>query len=344
MRLEHCRVTGNGMSDPTNNIDAAISGQARDWVLRLASGEMDAAELDRLKAWLAESDAHARAFEQRRSLWLALGNHPEMFVQPALPPVRHRPRNGRRVPGSPRRRASIAASAVAASLLAVMAAPEMMLCMVADHRTSASVAEFALPDGSTAWLDAGAAISVDFDARQRRVTLLRGNAFFAVRHREDRPFRVAALSGMVEDIGTSFEVRRQEARVDVAVTEGVVRLTPDAGQDEGIVLRRGEGAGYNASGALLRRRVSNPDDMATWRRKELMIDRQPLANAIHEIARYRTGPTWIWADLSDRTPVNGAFRIDDADAALRDLAAGQGLTVTWLPGDIAVIRRGKPAR
>jgi len=327
------------MTDP-DTMNNTISEQARDWVLRLASGEMDGAEIDRFKAWLATSDAHAQAFELRRSLWHQLGDHPELFAQ-APPPIR--PRRGVWRTMSPRHKAAVYASAIAASLLAVLTVPEAILRIEADHLTTTTIGEYALPDGSIAWLDAGSAISVDYGTHERKVTLLRGNAFFTVRHGEDRPFRVAALHGMVEDIGTSFEVRRQKAQVDVAVTEGVVRLTPDTSRNKAILLRRGEGAGYSDAGALLRQTASHPDGVAAWRRKELMIDRQPLASAIREIARYRSGPTWIWADLSDRAPVNGAFRIDDADTALRDLAAVQELSVTWLPGDIAIIRRGNPA-
>jgi transmembrane sensor len=242
------------------------------------------------------------------------------------------------------RKVAIGASAIAASLLAFLIAPEATLWLRADHRTTGSVAEYALPDGSTAWLDVGSAISVDFTERERKVTLLRGNAWFDVRHGAEPPFRVAALNGMTQDIGTSFEVRRQSSRVDIAVSQGAVRVASDAERSKSIVLREGEGVAYDASGKLLRQSSRAPASIAAWRREELIIDRQPLAAAIREIGRYRSGPTWVWVDLSDRAPVNGAFRIDDADTALRDLAAVQGLTLTWLPGDIAIIRRGNPAR
>lgn len=327
------------MTDP-NTTNDAVSQQARDWVLRLTSGEMSVAEIDRFKAWLAESDAHARAFELRRSLWSQLGNQPELFTQ-AQPPVTRR----RSAKPAMRRRhkTAVYAMAIAASLVAFLAIPEAILRMEADHLTTNAIGKYALPDGSIAWLDAGSAISIDYDTAERKVTLLRGNAYFTVRHGKDRPFRVAALGGMIEDIGTSFEVRRQKSKVDVAVTDGAVRLMPNTNGNTALVLRRGDGASYSESGVLLEQTTSSPDGVAAWRRKELMIDRQPISTAIHEIARYRSGPTWIWADLSGGAAVNGAFRIDDADTALRDLAAVQGLSVTWLPGDIAIIRRANTA-
>lgn len=337
------------MSD-LKNVDASISDQARDWVLHLASGDIDVADIDRFKAWIASDEAHARAFEQRRMLWLELGERPELFARQISPPVRpapgisHRHIRPRRIWGALAahpRRGAISVSALAASLLVFMAAPEAVLRMKADHRTSANVAEYSLPDGSIAWLDAGSAISVDFDAHERKITLLRGNAFFTVKHGGAKPFRVAALDGVIEDIGTSFEVRRAEDRVDVAVTQGAVRVAPGEADGQGIVLREGQGAGYDSSGAMTTGMASAPNAIAAWRREELMIDRQSLQSVIRQIARYRSGPTWIWADLDARRPVNGALRIGDADAALRDLAAVQGLAITWLPGGIAIVRNSK---
>ena len=332
------------MSDPQSDPQgeqAGISDQARDWVLRLASGEMDSVEIDRFRGWVASDKAHAQAFELRRSLWLQLGEHPELFTQPQLPPARPRRHARPRLKGG-YHRAAAAAAAVAASLLAAMIAPEAILRLEADHRTSTRVSEYNLPDGSRAWLDAGSAIRVDFGAQERKITLLRGNAFFTVRHGEARPFRVAASHGIVEDIGTSFEVRRGPALVNVAVAEGAVSVEAKGGGTQAIVLREGQSLAYGASGPSSLSR-SDPEGIAAWRREELMIDRQALADVIAEIGRYRSGPTWIWADLGARPPVSGALRIDDADAALRDLAAEQKLKIAWLPGGIAIVRNGNAA-
>lgn len=329
------------MTNATTSPSQAIAGQARDWVLRLSSGEMDEAEMDRLNAWLAQNEAHARAFEQSRLLWLQLGDQPDLFSADTFvpPPRRHRRPWARLT--SPRRvgvGVGVGIFAIAASLLILLLVPQASLWLRADHLTSSTIATYELPDGSLAWLDAGSAISVNYDDRGRRVQLLRGNAFFTVRHGEKRPFKVAALDGEVQDIGTSFEVRRGDAQVDVAVTQGAVRVSPANDRQSGIMLREGEGLAYGASGRLLSRSEPHPASVATWRRAELMIDRQPIAKVIREIARYRNGPTWIWADLPEDLLVNGAYRVDDADRTLGDLAAVQGLTITWAPGNIAIIR------
>lgn len=120
-------------------------------------------------------------------------------------------------------------------------------------------------------------------------------------------------------------------------------MIPDSAGRQGLILRQGEEVGYTASHGLLGRKASHPASVAAWRRSELMIDRQPIGQVVREIARYRTGPTLIWADLSDDTLVNGAFRVDDANGALHELAAVNGLTITWTPGNIAIIRSMRTA-
>ncbi|MCW2349153.1 FecR family protein [Sphingobium sp. B12D2B] len=330
------------MTNDATTPSQAVASQARHWVLRLSSGEMDEAEMDSLKAWLAQNEEHVRAFEQNRLLWLQLGDQPDLFrANTFVPPPRRHCRSWARLT-SPRR-VGIGISAIAASLLILLLVPQASLWLRADHLTSSTIARYELPDGSLAWLDAGSAISVNYDDRERRVTLLRGNAFFTVRHGERRPFKVAALDGEVQDIGTSFEVRRSDAQVDVAVTQGAVRVSPARDGRSGVMLREGEGLAYGSSGRLLSRSEPHPASVATWRRAELMIDRQPIAKVIREIARYRKGQTWIWADLPETLMVNGAYRVDDADRALDDLAAVQGLTITWAPGNIAIIRAIRPS-
>lgn len=325
-----------------HDLQSDVSSAARDWVLRLASGEMDGAEMERFRGWVAQSEAHATAFEQRRQLWQQLGEHPGLFSKAAIPPAR--PHRRLWAAAGQRRRVAAAATAIAASLLAVLATPEALLRIEADHRTGAHVAEYRLPDGSMAWLDAGSAIRVDFGADERRIRLLRGNAFFTVRHGEARPFRVSSRRGLVEDIGTSFEVRRGDSRVAVAVADGVVRVQPDTTSARAVILREGQGVAFDDAGQLGPVSASAPAGIAAWRRAELMIDRKPLPDVIREVARYRDGPTWVWVDLAARGPVSGALRVADADTALRDLAAEQGLAVTWLPGGLAIIREGDPAR
>lgn len=324
------------MTESDSGETPSIDDQARDWVLRLASDDVSQTEIDRCKAWLAGNPIHRQAFERCRSLWQGVAEHPELFEADWHPHVARNDPVRRR---GTARHAGLAAGAIAASLLLVLMAPPMLLLARADHVTSQGKTQaIALSDGSTVVLDRATAIALDFSTRERRISLLRGNAFFTVRHGDHRPFRVSSQGSITEDIGTSFEVRQENGGTAVAVAEGMVRFEAE-GDPAGrrLTLQAGDSASLDRDGNMVRGRPANANMVAAWRNGELLIDHATTAQAIAMIAHYRKGPTWIWADLPERDPVSGLFRTDRADEALQALAQQAGVSVRNLPGGIAIL-------
>jgi transmembrane sensor len=316
--------------------DAVIAERAREWIRRLASGEVDAADLDALKAWLADDPSHAAAFERERGFWQDLEPHRALFAQATSASLGQVPRLGPRRWNHPATR-RVLVSAIAASLVLAVTGPSLLLHLRADHLTGAGEARsFALPDRSTVVLDTGSAIAVRYGDSERRVELLRGRAWFRVAHGDPRPFRVAALGGVTQDIGTAFEVAREDDGVDVSVSEGRVRMTP-APDAPALALHAGERARYRDGLAKVLADAA-PDRIAAWRDGELLIDDMPLGDALQEIARYRHGETLIWADTAGKPRVSGVFRTDRPDDALAALMADAGLSMIRLPAETVIIR------
>lgn len=81
-----------------------------------------------------------------------------------------------------------------------------------------------LRDGSVVDLNTGSEVRVQFKASERRVTLTRGEAYFAVARDAVRPFVVTAGGVSVRAIGTAFNVRLASTEVAVLVTEGKVAV------------------------------------------------------------------------------------------------------------------------
>ncbi|WP_137864650.1 MULTISPECIES: FecR domain-containing protein [unclassified Sphingomonas] len=325
------------MKQSQDNEDA-VNARARDYVLLLASGKAGNADLRAIRHWLTDT-AHAFAFERERAFWQDLELHRGLFAEQTViaPPAR---RGRRRIAG--RWRAQFgkraAAGAAVACLALALAGPDLALRLQADHMTgTGAIRTVTLADGSTAVLDSRSAIAVDYRSGERRVTLLRGRAWFNVSHGDTRPFRVIAAGGMTEDISTAFEVAREDTdAVEVAVSEGAVRV---AGTEGGAALRLGAGDRVRyADGTAARIATVRTDRVAAWRHGELLIDRQPLAEAIAEVKRYRTGPVLVLANLDTAKPVSAVFRTDRPDDALAALAAGAGLRLTRLPAGTIIIR------
>lgn len=314
---------------------AEAGAQARHWIARLASGDISEAEMADFREWrnLAGND---QAFRRERALWRNLSAIEDAFAPP-VPPRSGRGRTSRWISARKKR---LAIGAVAASLVAIAAGPQLVLMARADHRTGiGEVRNLVLADGSQAVLDTNSAIAVDFGHGRRDITLLAGRAWFKVRHGDPRPFRVAALGGVTQDVGTAFAVERGEAGVDVGVTEGAVQLlSPVSGK--ALVLTAGQHARYRQGEAAQRTGGPSAETIAAWRTGELLIRNMPVEAAIRAIGRYRKAPIFTWGRLDMLEPVSGTFTTGQPDDALSTLAQMRGLSVTRLPGGILILRAG----
>ena len=312
------------MSPPSSSPppDSPAAQQARDWLLRLASGTMGEPDMQAFEQWLL-LPGHRHAFEHERVLWRSLAARPQTTV--VQRPVRRTQRRW------------LAAVAVLALFCGVMSAPELALRMRADHRADVAIRQVRLPDGSTAVLDAGAAIAVHYGEATRRIELLRGRAWFEVVPQSGAPFRITVGDGVVEDISTAFVVSRDDDRVDTAVEQGRVRVAarPDQGW---MYLQAGQTAGWSRHGVAERGAELAPDHVAAWRRGELLLENVPVTQVLAELGRYRPGHVFVRGDLSALPPINAALRLDQPEQALDALAAGSGLSVTRLPFGIAIVQ------
>lgn len=83
-----------------------------------------------------------------------------------------------------------------------------------------------LADGTIVTLNKGSAIHVASAGLQRRrlVTLGAGEVFFNVARDERRPFEVTVNNTRVQVLGTSFNIRKDQDRIEVIVSSGRVRV------------------------------------------------------------------------------------------------------------------------
>lgn len=317
------------MSQPS--IDDHLLEQAGHWVMRLASGDIGEDELTACKAWIAQAPEHRVAFDRERALWQSLEGSRRGFA--SAPPQRRTRVSLWRRQASPRR--LMAAAATAAAM--VLMGPNALLHMRADALTeTGEVRKLALPDGSTAMLDSNAAIAIHFARNERRIDLLRGEAWFEVRHGDARPFRVTARGGVTQDVGTAFAVARDEKRVTVGVTQGAVRVAASR-TPQGLLVQGNHRVAYGSDGRV-ERLPGGVTPIAPWRSGLIVIDGVPLRAAIAQVARYRPGVTLTLADTPETEKVSGIFRIDDTDQALRTLAQMGRMRIITLPGGITILR------
>jgi transmembrane sensor len=129
--------------------------------------------------------------------------------------------------------------------------------------------QLVLPDGSSVQLNAGTVLryAKDFGSPSRKVSLLKGEAFFQVAGQARCPFVVVAGRLKTTVLGTSFDIRTypEEKRMVVAVVTGKVRVS-EGGQPAGVLLGAGQllrkdgGTGDVETDAF-----DDPEDVVAWK-------------------------------------------------------------------------------
>lgn len=323
-------------SDKRDATSDKAAMDARDWVVRLSSGNVTEAELARFKAWRAASEENAKAFVRERAFWQQLS---------AADP---RPEHLRRLvrPTSLGRRAFIlGGSAAVAASIAVVAAPKLKLLWQADYRTAAGEQrDVSLSDGTKVALNTDTALAIRYRSGLRLVELLQGEAVFDVKANEDAPFRVAALNGNTDAVSGSFAVRALDEEATVTVTAGEVRVAAPAAQDAAAMpviaaftIRPDQQTYYRRGGAPYPVTAIDPELVLAWRTGRVIFEGRPFADAMAELGRY-VPERIVLADRSRaHDPVSAIFSIRQAHAAVAALAETQGLTARRIPGVMILI-------
>lgn len=319
-------------SDDPHNPDSKARQVARTWILRLAGADIDAEGLDALAQWRKSHWRHEAAFEEERRLYRSLQPLDLAFAAGGLEAEKPRDR-----PRRARVRPVAIGAGIAAAAAVTWAVTDPLVSLRADKVTGVGeIAQLELPDGSTAILNTDSALAVDFDRKERRIHLLRGEAWFKVAHDKVHPFIVDASGTTARAVGTAFSVDRGErGETSLLVTEGRVRFAGD-GQDS-LDVDAGQGA-VMAEGTAKPRAISvEPEENLSWRSGRLTFENRSLAEVAEMLGRYRRGRIWVLGDAAKRR-VSGVLQVGAIDEGLAGLAAAQGLRVTYVTPWLIILR------
>lgn len=195
--------------------------------------------------------------------------------------------------------------------------PLMAQAWRADYRTATGeTRKLELPDGSRLWLNTGTAVDQHFDARQRRLQLVTGEAFIDTAPDPSRPFVIETPQGWLRALGTRFTVRLDGEQTLLAVYEGAVRIRTRQGA--GVTLQAGEQVRFGAEAPD----SVQPADPAreAWRRGVMVAQDITLREVVAELSRYRHGHLGLDPEVADLR-VFGNFPLTDTDDTLDMLAS-----------------------
>jgi transmembrane sensor len=296
-------------------IAPAVADAAAAWLTVLMSDDASEQDRQRWQAWHAADPEHARAWRHIEAVSARLG---------LLDPGAAYRSLASGAPKSPARRRALkllawsGAAGAGGLLLTRMPAWQQA---TADYRTGTGERrDLVLGDGSRISLNTASALDVRFDARQRRLQLLRGEAYIVTGHGspaapEPRPFLFDTPAGRVQALGTRFMLHHHDGRTEVSVFEGAVRVTPRAGAASQ-VLQAGQRVGFDARG--LGPLAIADAQTAAWKEGLIIADERRLDAFLADVARYRHGILRCDPAIAG-LKVSGVFPLQDTDQILASL-------------------------
>jgi len=146
-----------------------------------------------------------------------------------------------------------------------------------------------LADGSMIDMNTDTAVRVSVDGKERKIWFDRGEAFFKIKHDSARPFVIVAANHLITDLGTAFSVRREASRVQIALTQGRAKVTPNDSHSgmNAVVLEPGDVAIATPNSiSVSRTSLLALNNELGWRRGVLVFYNTRLADAASQFDRY----------------------------------------------------------
>lgn len=313
---------------------AAKNLEAAQWLRRRMLESWTEADETALNAWLEQDIANKVAYWRLKAAWERADRLAAL-------------RREKKLGGRPAKGLVRAMKIAAAVVLIALSAAGANFWLESQNRPKDAVyatalgerKTIALTDGSEIELNTDTAIRFAASPTKNVVTLLKGEVYFQIRHNPDRLFVIEAAGHRITDIGTKFRVRKDDARLEVALIEGEVRFDSADDRVKPVNMKAGDVVIATAhSAAVMRPPRKEIADSLGWRNGMIVFRHTTLAEAAAEFNRYNANKLVIADPEAAKLTINGTFRTNDI-AAFADAAhAVFGLRITAHNAETVIAR------
>jgi transmembrane sensor len=321
---------------------ARLEHEAYGWVVRFVSGEAGPGDIEALKAWSAQSPAHAAAFDRASRVWQATGPMARRLSMARSRSTASGVGGQAQSAGQARwgRRAFLggAAAASAAGVALALADPPLELWpswseLTADYRTRpGEQRQIMLPGDVSVDMNTRTSIALRSTAKGDRIELVSGEAMIAV----------PAVSGALTVLAGNGRVIAKSARVNLRRDEQSIRVTCLAGKVQvecggaTLLLPAGQQVAYSDRG-FGRSAAVDPAAVTAWQDGIVVFDATPVSKVIEEVNRYRPGRIILTNAALGRERLSARFRIANIGGIVDQIKQVFGARATLLPGGIVLL-------
>ncbi|UAL08892.1 FecR domain-containing protein [Caulobacter segnis] len=298
------------------------ASMAATWFARLQGDDVSPQDRRDFQQWLKADTRHGTAWDDVRAAWDDLSG---LEDDPALAALRADALGAGE--GAPRRLDRRTLGLAAAGLVAAVGGTVLGRRWLDGEKAASPAADepvfttavgerstFRLADNSVVTLSTDSAVRVNHWGKERRLTLLRGQAYFQVAKDPSRPFVVAAGDKRVTAVGTAFDVRLEPGKLSVTLVEGRVRIAGASPQGERRVEMSAGSRFVAADRADWAIATVDTAKEAAWLQGRLVFDGEPLSSVVAEMNRFSERKLSLADPALAATPVSGVFKTGQIDA------------------------------
>jgi len=224
-----------------------------------------------------------------------------------------------------------------AAVILLLAVPSFLIYRylvrpeVSQLTAAATILEGKLPDGSAVTLNSGATLeySSSFRSAKRNVKL-RGEAWFDVKHDNNRPFIITRDKVRVEVLGTTFYVNTnaQNGKMEVILNSGSVAVFYEDRPEEKILLAPGEKAEIAIDQPKIEKMVNTDLNYRSWMTKRFVYNNVPLMNIVADLNKVYHANLRISTPAISNCLVTATFDHQTVESILNVLRATLDLGIT----------------
>lgn len=322
-----------------------IRDRAAAWHTRLGGG-LSLAQRAKFEAWIAQP-ANAREFHAQRALLdvtAELNGPLRADVLDSVAEVEADTSGGDRrawLASGPAWASAIATVAVVMTVVIGWSALRSEGYLPQTYETATGqIRNVVLPDGSVVGLNTQTELEWVGSPSDRRVRLIRGEAYFQVVHDPSRPFRILLAHSQVQVLGTRFDVYQMaDGDVRVSVISGTVGVeglenSRSAEPSWSRRLTTGQQIEYSPVGLVADVHKVVAPNVILWRQGMLETQGEPLSAFVSDLSRYTTERIVIADPRAAVQKVGGAFSIRHINGTLGRLSRIAPVTVTHEDGEV----------